>query len=453
MKHIYKYATALALLMFFAVSANAQETVPAKKFYICEGYDDEDYNIEKHDEMFFSKDGKQLIIEKDVYNIDEIDSITFSKPQYPCVDIHWEGTSATVTVDPSISGVTYTINGGHVKIISTNETNEILYVLSGTSKNGSFYIDGKYKMRLNLNGVNLTNPDSTAMNIQCGKRVEVKLMKGTVNSFEDNAEDPKTHEDHKAAFYCKGHLEIKGHGTLNVKGNTKHALAAKEYIKIKPSTGTINILGAPSDGIHCGKGGNAKIEQDYNPDNNYFFMNGSDTTFVNISNCGADCIDSDDYGSMSITGGNITMTIDQTDGNGMKCDSVIYMTGGKIVANVTGLVSNGVRSAYDMHLQGGEIECNITGNGSKGIRGRRLTAATYTVLRGGNLHFEGTKVTMTVSGGTYVTDNSNCQGIRSEYYLYQTAGDIDITVTNPEASAIYAKSDKWDGVSGTRTIH
>ena len=60
---------------------------------------------------------------------------------------------------------------------------------------------------------------------------------------------------------------------------------------------------------------------------------------------------------------------------------------------------------------------------------------------------------MTVAGGTYTTDSSNCQGIRAEYYLYQTGGDIDITVTNSEASAIYAKSDKWDGVSGTRTIH
>lgn len=451
MKHLYKYV--LALLPLFAVNANAQEpTTPAQKFYICEGYDDEDYNLEKHGEMIFSPDGTTLTIDKDVYNIADIDSITFSKPKFPSVDVHWEGETATVTVDPSITGVTYTIKGGHVTIITPKVYDkELLYVLSGTSDNGSIYIRSDYKMRVNLNGVSLTNPDSAAANFACGKRVEVKLMKETVNYFADGKAASEDH--HKAAFYCKGHLEIKGHGTLNVKGMTKHALAAKEYLEIKRSTGTINILGAVSDGIHCGKGGNAKVEQDYDPEDNYFIMNGSDTTYINISNCGGDCIDSDDYGSMMINGGVITMNISQIDGNGLKCDSIIYMDGGKIVANITGQVSNGVRSAYDMYLRGGTIECNITGNGSKGIRGRRLTAAAYTVLRGGNIHFEGTNVKMTVAGGTYTTDSSNCQGIRAEYYLYQTGGDIDITVTNSEASAIYAKSDKWDGVSGTRTIH
>lgn len=452
MKHIYRYAAALAWLTFSANAAFAQEeTVPSQKFYICEGYDEEDYNLEKHDAMFFSKDGTTLTIDKDVYNIDEIDSITFSKPQFPCVDIHWDGASATVTVDPSITGITYTTSGGHVFVTCKNTTNELLYVLSGSSSDGSLTLNSEFKTRINLNGVDLTSTRGAAIDIECGKRVEVKLMKNTVNTFVDNK--AASEDDHKGAFYCKGHLEIKGHGTLNVTGNTKHALVAKEYLKIKPSTGTINILGAVSDGIHCGEGVNAKVEQDADPEDNYFIMNGSDDTVINISNCGADCIDSNDFGSMFIHGGTINMEVSQIDGNGLKCDSIIEMTGGKIVANITGAVSNGIRSAYDMYLEGGTIECNVIGNGSKGIRGRRLTAATNTVLRGGYLHFDGTNVVMTVSGGTYVVDSSNCQGIRSEYFLYQSAGDIDITVTNPEATAISAKSDKWDGVSGTRHIH
>jgi hypothetical protein len=391
----------------------------------------------------FSEDGTSFSVADSTYDCATIDSITVVHT----VTVTFAGDTAYVDLGHA-ANVTTTVEGAHVNLLSTNTKSELEFVLQGESTHGSLTYDGPLKCKFYLNGLNLTSNKGAAIDIKCGKRVDLILKDGTENVLVDAAGG-----EQKAAFYCKGHLEIKGHGTLNVKGMTKHALAAKEYLEIKRSTGTINILGAVSDGIHCGKGGNAKVEQDYDPEDNYFIMNGSDTTYINISNCGGDCIDSDDYGSMKINGGVITMNISQIDGNGLKCDSIIYMDGGKIVANITGQVSNGVRSAYDMYLRGGTIECNITGNGSKGIRGRRLTAAAYTVLRGGNIHFEGTNVKMTVAGGTYTTDSSNCQGIRAEYYLYQTGGDIDITVTNSEASAIYAKSDKWDGVSGTRTIH
>ncbi len=452
MKHLYKYAAALVMLPLFAATAQAQDTTtPSQKFYICEGYDDEDYNLEKHSEFDLSEEGI-LRIGDDVFDIADIDSITFSKPQFPSVDIHWEGTTATVTVDPRITGVTYTVNGAHVLVTCKNTTTELLYVLSGSSTDGSLVLNSSYKTRINLNGVNLTSSKGAALDIQCGKRIEMKLMKNTVNSFADIK--AASEDDHKAALNCEGHLEIKGRGTLNITGRTKHALKVGEYLKIKPSTGTINILGAASDGIHCGDGTNCLLEQDADPEDNYFIMNGSDSTVINVSNCGKDCIDSDDYGSMFINGGTINMEISQVDGNGLCCDSIIHMTGGKVVANVTGAVSNGLRSAFDMYLEGGSIECNVSGDGSKGIRGRYLTTATATVTKGGSINFDGTDVKIVLTGGTYTTDNSNCQGIRAENYLYQTAGNIDITVSNPDARAIYTKSstrDKWEG--GTRNIH
>ena len=83
----------------------------------------------------------------------------------------------------------------------------------------------------------------------------------------------------------------------------------------------------------------------------------------------------------------------------------------------------------------------------------RLTDATIPGNRG-SINFDGTDVKIVLTGGTYTTDNSSCQGIRAENYLYQTAGNIDITVSNPDARAIYTKSstrDKWEG--GTRNIH
>lgn len=445
MKRLYTAAVTL-LLLFCAGNVSAQTTgdeEAAQKIYVCEGFDDEDYNLQKYSDLEFSADGKQLTIGSDVYDIEDIDSITFTKPNFPCVNIVWNGTSATVTVDPSITGVTYTVNGGHVSIKSTNITNEILYVLSGSSSDGSFRLEGSYKLRLNLNGVSLHCKKGSALYVDCSKRVEIRLKKETTNTFEDEAADVLL-DEYKGAFYVKGHLELKGRGTLNVKGNVKHAMKIGEYLQFKSSTGTVNILGAVNDGIHCGEG-----DKD-DPENSRLIMNGGEIT---VSNCGADCVDADDFGSMFIKAGTLTMNISSTDCNGLACDSVLYMSGGKIVANITGPASNGVRFNYDAYLTGGTIECNVQSNGGVGIKAKRTTSTTATVTKGGYVHFQGTEVKMTVSGGVYTADNTPCAGIWVDRELYQTAGDIDISVTNSAAQAIYARRDNWDGASGTRTIH
>lgn len=441
MKKIYNTLAALALLLC-AGSAAAQETTDGPRFYVCEGYDSEGYSLADYPDFGFSDDGTQLTLGKDVYDIADIDSITFTKPNYPAVNIVWNGSSATVNIDPRISGVTYTTKGGHVAIKCTNTTEELLYVLSGSSSNGSFYLEGDYKLRMHLNGVSLTNPDSAAVRIRCGKRIEVKMMKDTENTFVDGIGGSQD-----ACFLTKGHLEFKGRGTLNVMGNSKHAICAKEYLQFKSSTGTVNILSAVKDGIHCGKGANAATEQDYDPSNNYFIMNGGT---VNITKCGADCVDADDFGSMFINGGTLTMNVSQTDGNGIACDSVFTMTGGEIQCNIGGVVCNGIRFYYRGDFKGGVVNMNVTGNGSKGIRAKRTTKATDTVLKGGYANFDGTNVIMTVDGGTYTQDSSNCYGIYVEREMTQSAGDIHITVTNAEADAIYARSDTQTG--GTRTI-
>ena len=433
-------ASFLLLCTGQAQAQSMADTPEAQKFYVCEGYDDEDYNLENYKDIRFSTDGTQLFVGADTYNIADIDSITFTKPVFPCVNIVWNGNSATVTVDPSITGVSYTTSGGHVSITSKNVTDEILYVLSGSSSDGSLTLTGDYKLRMNLNGVSLVSSKGSAIDIQCGKRVEVKLMKKTTNTFVDRLGGDETQ---KAAFYCKGHLEIKGKGTLNVTGRTKHALMAKEYLKFKQSTGTVNILGAVSDGIHCGRG-------EKGSEYNLFIMNGGTVT---VSNCGSDCIDSDDYGSMQINGGTLTVNVSQTDGNGLSCDSILYMTGGEVIANVPGIISNGIRFNYDAQLTGGIIKCDVSGNGSKGIKAKRNTKTAATVTKGGFAHFEGTDVSMTVSGGTYTIDSSECNGIRVDRDLYQTAGDITIQISNNEAVGVSARTDHWDGVSGTRNIY
>ena len=167
------------------------------------------------------------------------------------VTVAYEGSTATVTIPDAVSEYVICESGtsSHVKLIQTSTTeknpNEIIYALSGESDNGEFYLTGEYKATLQLNGLTLTNPDSTAIHIKDGKRIKVSMNANTVNTLKDCSSDPTS----KGCFHCKGHTEFVGKGTLNVSGNFSHAIYSKEYVTVKNCT--INVTGAKKDGIHC----------------------------------------------------------------------------------------------------------------------------------------------------------------------------------------------------------
>ncbi len=414
-----KLSSFLILIAFGVSSASAQN------YYVCDGFSYTKHQI---------TEGAEL-----PSDWTDIDSITFAEPQYPEVKIVYNGTSATVTIPSNVKGVTCSSGtSSHVVINSSTTTQEYLYTISGNSSDGSFTVNGDYKLSVKLAGVSLTSSKGAAVDIESGKRIDVLVADGTVNTFVDKANGSQ-----KACFYTKGHIEFKGGGDINVTGRTKHALAAKEYFIVKASfTGNMNILSAVSDGIHCGKGEKGDSE------NNYFQVNGGT---ISIKGCGGDCVDSDDYGCAYINGGKIFMDVSQEDGNGLKVDSLLTMKGGEITANVTGAISNGIRCSYRATFKGGTVTVDVQGDGSRGIRGKKTSASsTTTVANGGFLDFMGANVTMTVSGETYSKDDSKCYGIKADQVLTQTAGDLSIKVTSDDSAtkAITAKTDTWTG--GTR---
>jgi len=143
------------------------------------------------------------------------------------------------------------LNGesSHVKLLQTSTTEknpgEIIYSLSGQSDNGEFYLTGEYKATLQLNGLTLANPDSSAVHIKDGKRIKVSMAANTVNTLSDGVADSTS----KGCFHCKGHTEFAGKGTLNVSSSFSHAIYSKEYVEVKNCT--LNITSAKKDGIHC----------------------------------------------------------------------------------------------------------------------------------------------------------------------------------------------------------
>lgn len=404
-----------------AFTLQAQQT-----FHLCQGFQYK--TVTTNGDLTFSSDQKSIVIDDQSYKLSDIDSITIAEPMFKEVKIEYNGSSAKVTIPSYVKGVTSSGSGSNVVLTSTNTTDEILYTVSGSSENGSLVINGEYKLSLQLAGVSLTSTSTKApVNVNCGKRIAVILKDNTVNTLTDSKLNAN-----KGAFYIDGHPEFEGSGTLNVTGNAKHAICAGEYLQLKKSTGIINVLGAVSDGIHCGKGKKDNA-------NNYFQMNGG---VVTIANTGSDCIDSDDYGCAIIKGGTLNLSVSQKDGTGIKVDSILTMTGGEINLDVSGDISNGIRYCYNASLEGGTIKATVSGNGSRGIKAKKTTKLADTVLNGGNVTFAGTDVEMTISGGTYSADNSQCAGIYIDNNFTQTAGTIQLTKTNANALGLYVKGQK-----------
>ena len=246
------------------------------------------------------------------------------------VEVIFNGTSATVNIANNISSYVTNQSGSssHVKCVQSesfsginasadNEDGEIIYVLSGSTSNGEFYLEGAFKCTVELSGVSITNPSGPAINVQNGKRVSVSIKKSTTNSLTDGA-----NEDYNGAFHSKGHTKFKGKGTLNVVGNSKHGIYSKEYLEIKNCN--INITKAVKDGIHCKE---------------YFFMESGN---VSISGAGDDGIqvelsgnastgvmpqhEEEDSGNFYMANG--TLTISDYEGKAIVADGTITYSGG-----------------------------------------------------------------------------------------------------------------------------
>lgn len=362
------------------------------------------------------------------------------------ITVTYAESGPTVVIPESLNGIVMsTVNGNHVVLQSTTTTEEYVYSLSGKTTDGSLTITGAYKLTLELNGVDITSQRGAAIDIETGKRVAVVLQEGTVNTLSDCSLGPQ-----KAAMYFSGHPEFEGAGTLNVTGNTKHAISAKEELQIKATTGTINVLGAVSDGIHCGRGRIANTH-------NYFQMDGG---IVNINNAMSDAIDSDDYGCMIINGGIINANVPGNEGAGLKCDSIFTMKGGTLNIVVSGNDAEGIRINYDAQLIGGGIVVNVSGNGSKGIKSKNKTASSTspTVLNGGTLTFGGTECLFYVHCDNFTDETTGevtkSRAVSADKEITRKAGNIDIFSYGALNNPFHSDSTTVvEGYGGTLTIH
>lgn len=292
------------------------------------------------------------------------------------VEIKYNGTSATVTVASNISSyITNNSSGSHVKLVQSesfqgNSIGEISYILSGTSANGEFYLEGGYKCTVELEGLTLTNPAGPALNIQNGKRIKIGAKSGTTNTLTDGA-----NEEFNGCIHVKGHTEFKGKGTLNVVGKSRHAVYSKEYVEFKNMT--LNVTAAVKDGIHCRE---------------YFMM---ESGTINISGIDDDGIqveldgttstgqtslhEDEDSGNFYMQDGTLNISVFDYGGMYIKADGQLVYGGGK--RNFT-TIATGID---DLQLNDGEpaVTYDLSGrrtNRAQGIAIVRQGGKTRKVL-------------------------------------------------------------------------
>jgi hypothetical protein len=333
------------------------------------------------------------------------------------VTIGYDGTSATVTVAGNVAQyVEATVSGAHVSIVQSNtdavDDDEITYQLSGTSTDGSLTLDGSYKCTISLAGVTLTNPNGAAISIENKKRIQLSAKSGTVNTLTDGANGSQ-----KGCVYSKGQIQLQGKGTLNVAGNTGHAIKSGDYVSIKNLT--LNITAAVKDGINCNK---------------YFQMKSGTVT---ISGVGDDGIQAD-FESDDATTGETTGHEDENSANA-------YLEDGTLSVTVTGAATKGVKAGGDMKVSGGNITVKTTGNGTydssekdaKGCAGLKSD---------GNMDISGGTLTLTSTG-----TGGKC--IKCDGALTVSEGTISATSTGSKFSyGSYTASAKAIKSDGAMTI-
>ncbi len=359
------------------------------------------------------------------------------------VSIAFNGNSATTS--GSVDGVTVTINGADV-IVKSSAKN-VCYTVSGTTSDGFLKIYSDKKFELNLNGVNITNPDGAPINIQSKKRGYIVLADGTTNTLTDGTKysDATDDEDMKATFFSEGKMLFSGSGSLNVYANCKAGIRSDDYVMFRPGNNIYvkatagNAIKA-NDAIYI-KGGVINVET-------------SAAASKGLSSDGL--IQIDGGRTIAITTGTGELDDDGTDVSGcagVKADSIFVMNGGSLYCKSTGAGGKGISTDQTFTLNDGTIKVITTGQqyvynkldtSPKGIKSddaMYIKGGTIMARCSGGEGSEGieSKSTMDISGGTIMA------------YCYDDAINSSKAMTISGGN-IFAMGTNNDGIDSNSTL-
>ena len=373
--------------------------------------------------------------------------------------ITFSGTDATVTNDNGC------LTKGDKSITVTCSGN---YYLQGTATDFQIIVSTAAtdtgKVDLFLNGVSLKSSDAPIY-VQNAEKAELHLVKGTTNSLEDGSTRPQTHtynnkvDTAKAAIYAKDDLSIKGSGSLTVKGNYNNGIHTSNDLKIKKSTGTLNVTAK-----NCGLKGKASLT-----------INGGNIT-VNASGDGIKS-DEDDAtklaegkGFVMIAGGTITIT---SAFDGISASNTVQFTKGETTDEPTVKITAGGGQTCL-----GNSTSSQSGRGGWGMMGGGNSCSPDSSMKGikadSNIVIEAGKIdvnshddgihsdgNITVSGG-FASVKTDDDGLHSEKALTIKGGTVEVTMAyegmegaemNFEGgvTSVITTDDGWNAAGGMST--
>lgn len=351
----------------------------------------------------------------------------------------------TATTSGSVDGVTVNISGADVIVKSSAK--KVCYTVSGTTSDGFLKIYSDNKFELNLNGVNITNPDGAPINIQSKKRGYIVLADGTTNTLTDGTKyaDATDDEDMKAAFFSEGKMLFSGFGSLNVYANCKAGIRSDDYVMFRPGN-RVNVQATAGNGIKA---------------NDAIYIKGG-VINVETSAAASKALSSD--GLVQIDGGRTTaittgtgeLDDDGTDVSGcagVKADSIFVMNGGALYCKSTGAGGKGISTDQTFTLNDGTIKVITTGN-QYVYNG--LDTSPKGIKSDGAMYIKGGNIMVRCSGG------EGSEGIESKSTMDISGGNImaycyDDAINSSKAMTIsggniFAMGTNNDGIDSNSTL-
>lgn len=273
------------------------------------------------------------------------------------------------------------------------------YRLSGKLTKGQVLVTGSEKVKLYLDGVEITSPSGPALVCTNEKRTILSLAKGSQNTLTDSADNADTEINgcnvSACALFAQDKLTINGSGSLTVVGSSVDGIVCKDDLKLVNGTITVEAAQDGVKGKDCVAmfgadlnvtAGNDGIKSTESNDDTKGFLQleqGSATV-----QAGGDCLQAETLvwiadGTYHLTSSGTAVNTETGEANsskGIHCGGDVEIAGGKLTIDAA---EDGVNCTGSLELQAGEVD---------------VTSAEDGIQADGDLTVSGGAVTITTTG-------------------------------------------------------
>jgi hypothetical protein len=277
--------------------------------------------------------------------------------------------------------------------------------------------DDTEPVKLVLNGVNVTNTNTSPLFVDKAIKVILILNEGSTNVFTDGPGYTDVAESQNAAIFSQSYLSIAGKGLLTVNGNFKDGITGKDGLVIK--SGNISVT-AVDDGIR-GK--------DYLRiyDGNITVVSGGDGLTSNDENATSTGIVKIETGTFKITAG----------GDGINAASTLTTLGGTFDITSGGGSSKTVSSMLSAKAIKAAGAISLTGTFSLNAAEDAIHSDTDVTINSGNYTISATDdgihaTTNIIINNGDISITKSKEGIEAKFITYNS-GNIKV-VSNDDCS-------------------